>query len=199
MAYKSRFALAAIVFGFALAICAQDSKACVVIDAETGQPIPDAIVLVRWRGIRSDFGHASSECRHVATARADTKGEFQAPIWLGRFGPLEMLLTSQLHAEVEAFSPGYVSSRAASDANKILLSRFTGSDREYANYLHDLQERAHCHYNDDEANKQALKPYVDAVASAVRSYPAYVPPRSVCIGCGQQYKVEPIPKPMDAD
>ncbi|MFZ5619390.1 MAG: carboxypeptidase-like regulatory domain-containing protein [Pseudomonadota bacterium] len=49
-----------------------------VLDAQTGQPIEGAFVVMRWIGYG---GYSQSQCFHVDVAETDAQGRFRIPEW----------------------------------------------------------------------------------------------------------------------
>lgn len=49
-----------------------------VLDATTGKPISDAIVVARWKGIS---GYTNTVCYHVESTTTDKQGRYEIPAW----------------------------------------------------------------------------------------------------------------------
>lgn len=53
----------------------------VIVNAETGEPIPDAIVVAKWITSSGTAGGSELVCFHVGTATANAAGEYYMPAW----------------------------------------------------------------------------------------------------------------------
>lgn len=49
-----------------------------VLDAATGKPIEDVIVVARWKGIS---GYTNTVCYHVESTTTDKQGRYEIPAW----------------------------------------------------------------------------------------------------------------------
>jgi hypothetical protein len=53
----------------------------VIVNAETGEPIPDAIVVAKWITSSGTAGGSELVCFHVGTATTNAAGEYYMPAW----------------------------------------------------------------------------------------------------------------------
>ena len=53
----------------------------VIVNADTGKPIPDAIVVAKWITSTGTAGGSELVCFHVGTATTDAAGEYYMPLW----------------------------------------------------------------------------------------------------------------------
>lgn len=105
-----------------------------VLEEGTGKPIPDAIVVVTWRGEWWQMVESSTACYHVETARTDAEGKYHIPAW---FLPWEWNHLRVFGKETfyDAYKPGYT--RPVNLGNKydqperVLLAKFKGAKEEY--------------------------------------------------------------------
>ncbi len=72
----------------------------VVIDKETGKPIPDAIVAMRFE--RGNTGHSSPHCFRSIAVQADEQGRFRFASW-----SQEKTLANHAYGELVVHKPGY--------------------------------------------------------------------------------------------
>ncbi|MFZ5619388.1 MAG: carboxypeptidase-like regulatory domain-containing protein [Pseudomonadota bacterium] len=73
-----------------------------VLDAQTGQPIEGAFVVMRWIGYG---GYSQSQCFHVDVAETDAQGRFHIPEW--RNDQRSATLVDQLRNVDVVHKPGY--------------------------------------------------------------------------------------------
>ena len=94
-----------------------------VIDSDTKQPIPAAIVVARWTDAEGVIADSVTVCRHVATAVTDVDGRYHIDKWhrssssSGVDGLLqrvaELLFTSGFKVSLDAYKSGMTSVRPA--------------------------------------------------------------------------------------
>lgn len=105
-----------------------------VIDASTGLPVPDAIVVVLWHGSWTKiFAESSSGCYHAETARTDADGRFTTPAWVRPFSATDLRLTPD-YVGYAAYKPGYWRAENADlseKPQKILIAPFKGTKAQY--------------------------------------------------------------------
>ena len=53
----------------------------VIVNADTGEPIPDAIVVADWITSSGTAGGSEQVCFHVGTATTNAAGEYYMPAW----------------------------------------------------------------------------------------------------------------------
>jgi hypothetical protein len=53
----------------------------VVIDSATGQPVPDALVLIKWIGHTETVHSNNFPCYHAEFAKTDEQGRYHIPAW----------------------------------------------------------------------------------------------------------------------
>ena len=89
-----------------------------VVDAETGEPIPGAIALFRWQRFVTGIGGTVKTCVHAAMAESGADGRYVVPEWRG-LGP----------STAGVYKPGYsdVGNWPARYKGLDELRRFTGT------------------------------------------------------------------------
>jgi len=96
---------------FMLAACDTDSGYSsgkelrgVIVNADTGEPIPDAIVVAKWITSTGTAGGSELVCFHVGTATTNSAGEYYMPAWRQK-SPFSAKYERDI--TVYAFKPGY--------------------------------------------------------------------------------------------
>ena len=106
-----------------------------VLEEGTGKPIPDAIVVVTWKGDWWQWVQSSTVCYHVETARTDAEGKYHIPAWSLPW-EIEHLTVTGKETFYEAYKPGYTQPfNPGNKPKNILLARFKGTKDEYFDYL----------------------------------------------------------------
>ena len=150
----------------------------IVIDATTSRPLPDAIVVVKWRGHLGGVHGPRYPCYHVALARSDGEGKFIVPSWFydvitGK-GP-EWLVSVDAHRtdkpiEYIAYKPGYFIPQqpypvGPRDDIVVRMQPFVGTTLQRLTYLSDFTDQPiMC-----EADDKTLIPIYDAVYQEAKS------------------------------
>jgi hypothetical protein len=111
----------------------------VVIDATTQQPIPGAMVLLKWRGVLPTSHSNSVPCYHAELATTDAQGRYHTNAWrVETKGHVEWLgyVSPSEPPEPVAYKPGYVMpARYQSDPRRVLLDPFRGTTLDRLEYL----------------------------------------------------------------
>ena len=109
-----------------------------VVNAETGEPISDAIVIANWYGTG---GWSQTTCFHSESARSDNEGRFTLPAWRneGRFNKL-----ANQYSSARAYKKGYGPDPAGWVNERILMVPFTGTREERLKYLRRLASSSAC-------------------------------------------------------
>ena len=103
-----------------------------VLNADTGSPIPGAIVVVRWTATVGGAGGGHSTCKHVETATADANGHYRISVDYGGWYLFYTFLTFDKQVEFSAYKFWYVmSEKHPSSEEKIYLEPFRGSEKEW--------------------------------------------------------------------
>lgn len=117
-----------------------------VTDAKTGEPIADAIVVAMWRGDVGLIADSTRICYHAETAVSDENGKFIIQGWLGgSFGVLNR------HVVTRAYKKGYEEAQGrevykdGKHKDEIKMTRFTGANNEWFQYLDKYVRLASCH------------------------------------------------------
>ena len=76
----------------------------VIVNADTGQPIPDAIVVAKWITSSGTAGGSELVCFHVGTATTNAAGEYYMPAWRQK-SPFSAKYERDV--TVYAYKPGY--------------------------------------------------------------------------------------------
>ncbi len=109
-----------------------------VLNLETKEPIPDAVVVVLWEGI-GGFIDATSVCYHVMTDTSNKNGRFYTGIWFGFDAPI-------WGTEIMgyAYKEGYIWPRKQpGDGNEYLIP-FRGTREERFAYLERMLSATNC-------------------------------------------------------
>jgi hypothetical protein len=106
-----------------------------VIDVDTGQPIEDANVVVRWEADPPGL-YAHPVCFHVEAAASARDGGYRVPLWL-QLPPVILLGNDHV---AEAYRQGYESvhvhtEEAKSNPDNIYMKRFHGTDAERFEFI----------------------------------------------------------------
>lgn len=111
----------------------------VVIDATTQQPIPGAMVLLKWRGVLPTVHSNSVPCYHAELTTTDAQGRFHTNAWrVETKGHVEWLgyVSPSEPPEPVAYKPEYVMpARYQADPRRVLLEPFSGTTLERLDYL----------------------------------------------------------------
>jgi hypothetical protein len=95
----------------------------IVLDKDTGNPIPGAVVVATWHGIISVPPEARSKCYHAEVAIAGDGGHFRISSFSGNLNPF--MLDRQRHITVLA--PGYRESLESKPRDvRVLMERRVG-------------------------------------------------------------------------
>ena len=76
----------------------------VIVNADSGEPIPDAIVVAKWITSSGTAGGSNLVCFHVGTATTDAAGEYYMPAWRQK-SPFSAKYERDI--TVYAYKPGY--------------------------------------------------------------------------------------------
>jgi hypothetical protein len=76
----------------------------VIVNADTGEPIPDAIVVAKWITSTGTAGGSELVCFHVGTATTNSAGEYYMPAWRQK-SPFSAKYERDI--TVYAYKPGY--------------------------------------------------------------------------------------------
>jgi len=110
-----------------------------VIDATTQQPIPGAMVLLKWRGVLPTVHSNSVPCYHAELATTDEQGRYHTNAWrVETKGHVEWLgyVSPSEPPEPVAYKPGYVMpARYQADPRRVMMEAFHGTTSERLRYL----------------------------------------------------------------
>lgn len=128
-----------------------------VIDIETGTPVPGAIVAIKWAGESWQVVQSTSSCFHEEVVRADESGKFHTDAW-----SLQRRMASGVDASFYAYMPGYIHTGLLHNENNnqstlpghqarnedlvktVGLKPFQGTKKERLAYLRRLMGRTGC-------------------------------------------------------
>lgn len=148
---------------FSISICANSASSGfidgVVVDEETGNPVPGAIVVVTWEADWWQVVQSQSACFHVESAQADDQGKFHINGWSQSLSGF----VSNVRAFYLAYKPGYrnkglrrnnnnlemipgYSPRNTDLIKTVVLRPFNGTKAERLDYLGTLASNAFCDY-----------------------------------------------------
>ena len=110
-----------------------------VVDAETGAPIPGALVIAEWSGDIGGPVQSSEVCFHMEVATTDAEGRYHIPGWSRRpVADWEGGFFGVRNVEVSrrTYKAGYTHFKYEPDNSaNILMSRANGADIERIGYL----------------------------------------------------------------
>lgn len=157
-----------------LAACALSGEAIEgrVLEEGTNQPIPGAIVVVRWHGRTFAFVDSQGSCYHVETATTDEQGRYRTKPWRQ---PRKDYGLSFDHIAIDAYKPGYGFPEKLSRVQEIeYLAPFKGTPKERFVYFQRLEQSLRLCRSPD-ANEKSLLPLyrvLHAEASAIAQTPS---------------------------
>lgn len=132
-----------------------------ILDSGTKQPIPGAIVVVRWQGSYSQLVETKTVCYHVETATTDAEGKYRTPAWtpedLGpNFTPGPQLIDAYKAGYERDWPPGFDRSEEFRK-NIYFLKTFKGATWERLRYLERTLDATRCgSQNESENNLHAM-------------------------------------------
>lgn len=113
-----------------------------VLEEGTNQRIPDAIVVVLWRGTAFGFGHTQTVCLHGESATTDGQGRYYISRWRKSIEPAGV---RGLEKVIVSHKPGHQWSSASSTKNEVqYLRRFVGTREERLAYLKQVEYATRC-------------------------------------------------------
>jgi hypothetical protein len=143
----------------------------VIVNADTGAPIPDAIVVANWITSSGTAGGSELVCFHIGTATTNAAGEYYMPAWRHK---------SHFSAKFErdifvyAYKTGYRwQYRFPPEEGYITqyitdkLVPFQGAAKEQLEYLDHVGRNLHCFSGGE--SKSALLPLQKALLEEARS------------------------------
>ncbi len=105
----------------------------VVLESSTLAPVPDAMVIGKWKGILPTIHSNSIPCYHVELAFTDGQGKFRLPAWtLHTKGHQEWMayINQTDPVDVVVYKPGYMMpQRHQDDPARVLVDPFIGNRR----------------------------------------------------------------------
>lgn len=111
----------------------------VVLDATTLQPVPGAMVLIKWRGTLPTIHSNSVPCYHVELATTDENGRYHTNawfIWTKDHAPWVAHINQTGPIEPIVYKAGYVmQKRSQDDWTRVLIEPFKGTALERLGYL----------------------------------------------------------------
>jgi hypothetical protein len=132
-----------------------------VLDDETQQPIPGAIVVATWYATSSGFPDSHSKCLHVESATADAAGRYRLPDWHGWWYPNNWLLFDRVlgvGAHKFRYEPSMLQ---VPTVERIYLKPFKGPDEAW---LERPQSTFSCFPGVDESAKNLYRVWAAIVA-----------------------------------
>jgi hypothetical protein len=141
----------------------------VIVNADTGEPIPDAIVVADWITSSGTAGGSEVVCFHAGTATTNAAGEYYMPAWRQK---------SPFSAKYErdvvtfAYKPGYrwpnLDPTTDYPTDILVLSRDSVSER--LDYLKEVDRQTDCFSAYE--SMRALLPLRQAIYEEVRTLTA---------------------------
>lgn len=112
-----------------------------VVDISTGKPVPNAVVVVRWKGHVSAIVDSQTVCVHVLSAITDEQGNSRFQSWRkpSKIGPV-----FDLHSVVTVHKAGYQWPNPYGVVRDQLVP-FTGTREERLRYLRRVYSGTGCH------------------------------------------------------
>jgi hypothetical protein len=116
--------------GLAIVCCASLPSLAdtgIVVDKDTGNPIPNAVVLAQWTGVIRTFTEARSKCFKAEVTQSDASGRFSFSSFSWNLNPVLM----DRSRTIAALAPGYhLSPQADINGPRIALERQSGTSAE---------------------------------------------------------------------
>lgn len=149
----------------------------VIVNADTGEPIPDAIVVADWITSSGTAGGSELVCFHVGTATTNAAGEYYMPAWRHK-SPFSAKYERSI--VIFAYKPGYrwpypKVKYGNYPADTLVLSR--GSVSERLDYLEEVDRQTDCFSAYE--SMRALLPLRQAIYEEVRTLSASDEQRSL--------------------
>ena len=114
-----------------------------VVDGSTGQPLPGALVWIRWSTFSP--GHSNAEtCQHMDLTVTDAEGRFRTPPWRVENPPFAYGRLSRI---TEVYLRGYGRTRedrAVQSNPDLLMPPWVGKDVERLEFLAGLRMQSFC-------------------------------------------------------
>ena len=149
----------------------------VIVNADTGEPIPDAIVVADWITSSGTAGGSELVCFHVGTATTNAAGEYYMPAWRHK-SPFSAKYERSI--VIFAYKPGYrwpypKVKYGNYPTDTLVLSR--GSVSERLDYLEEVDRQTDCFSAYE--SMRALLPLRQAIYEEVRTLSASDEQRSL--------------------
>lgn len=148
----------------------------VIVNADTGEPIPDAIVVADWITSSGTAGGSELVCFHVGTATTNAAGEYYMPAWRHK-SPFSAKYERSI--VILAYKPGYrwpnLDPTKDYPTDTLVLSR--GSVSERLDYLEEVDRQTDCFSAYE--SMRALLPLRQAIYEEVRTLSASDKQRSL--------------------
>ena len=124
-----------------------------VLEERTNQPIPGAIVMVRWKGDLPGFADSKTVCYHVESTVSDETGGYRIAAWSKEAAADWQTRIINKEFVVVAYKVGYGFSNQSSQKEEIeYLAPFTGTSGERLGYLKRVSDGTKC----DEAGERIM-------------------------------------------
>ena len=148
----------------------------VIVNADTGKPIPDAIVVADWITSSGTPGGGGLVCFHVGTATTNAAGEYYMPAWRQK-SPFSAKYERSI--VIFAYKPGYrwpdLDPTKDYPTDTLVVSR--GSVSERLDYLEEVDRQTDCFSAYE--SMRALLPLRQAIYEEVRTLSASDEQRSL--------------------
>lgn len=128
------FALCWLLLGCEESVSDWPAREARIVDAATGKPLADVIVVALWKGTAS---YSNSVCFHVETVTTGKDGRFRVPAWTNT---TEWRFTQSQWVDLVFYKAGYEESKESRrihklDQKEFSMSTFSGSVSERLEYL----------------------------------------------------------------
>ena len=114
-----------------------------VVDGSTGQPLPGALVWIRWSTFSPGHSHAET-CQHMDVTVTDAEGRFRTPPWRVENPPFAYGRLSRI---TEVYLRGYGRTREDRGMQSnpdLLMPPWVGTDDERLDFLMGLRMQGRC-------------------------------------------------------
>jgi hypothetical protein len=133
-----------------------------VLDDESNQPVPGAIVVATWNAMELNWAtDAHSVCLHVETATADAAGRYRLPDWHGWWSPNHIFLFGRSRSIVAYKFKYEPSATQRPNLETIYLKPFKGPNEVW---IERRQSGFSCHAGVDQSEKNLYRVWTAIVA-----------------------------------
>jgi hypothetical protein len=159
----------------------------IVVDATTGRPVPEAIVVATWSGGWSGVATSGTRCANGIAVKSDQNGTFLIPEWTMRHPNLDSLVAvvSAYKVSYENTARGFVSAdpktlmgfiprgeiEVASARVRVGMQPVQGDDAARAEYLLGFLNSTDCR---EGSNISGMNPLYKSVRNEIVKFPSAI-------------------------